>query len=164
MTRRLHDALPTLAIMIGASVWGFVWYPMRLLASMGLTGTAASATTSGAACLFVLLLKRRSIRTVSWHWLLACLGVAAGVTSVGFVWGAIHGQVMRVLLLFYLTPAWTAVFAHFILRDRLTRADAALSFCRSRARSRCSGRPNSACRCPRILPNGPGSWAAWASR
>ncbi|WP_250472145.1 DMT family transporter [Caballeronia sp. GAFFF1] len=127
MTRRLHDALPTLAIMIGASVWGFVWYPMRLLASMGLTGTAASATTSGAACLFVLLLKRRSIRTVSWHWLLACLGLAAGVTSVGFVWGAIHGQVMRVLLLFYLTPAWTAVFAHFILRDRLTRADAALS-------------------------------------
>ena len=127
MTRRFHDALPTLAIMIGASVWGLVWYPMRMLASMGLTGTAASATTSGAACLFVLLLKHRSISTVSWHWLLVALGVAAGVTSVGFVWGAIHGQVMRVLLLFYLTPAWTAVFAHFILKDRLTRADAALS-------------------------------------
>ncbi|KMZ13820.1 putative transmembrane protein [Candidatus Burkholderia humilis] len=70
-------------------------------------------------CLFVLLLKCRSIRTISWSWLL-------GVTSIGFVWGTIHGQVMRVLLLFYLTPVWTAVFAHFILRDRLTLADAAL--------------------------------------
>ncbi|MDR5738588.1 MULTISPECIES: DMT family transporter [unclassified Caballeronia] len=127
MTRRLHDALPTLAIMLGASVWGLVWYPMRVLASMGLTGTLASATTSGAACLCVLLLRRRSISTISWHWLLVALGLAAGMTSVGFVWGAIHGQVMRVLLLFYLTPAWTAVFAHFILNDRLTRADAALS-------------------------------------
>jgi drug/metabolite transporter (DMT)-like permease len=127
MKHRFNDALPTLAIMIGASVWGLVWYPMRMLAAMGLTGTAASATTSGAACLFVLLLKRRSIRTISWSWLLVALGVTAGVTSIGFVWGAIHGQVMRVLLLFYLTPAWTAVFAHFILRDRLTRADAALS-------------------------------------
>ncbi|SAK53874.1 DMT family transporter [Caballeronia ptereochthonis] len=127
MTRGLHNAWPTLAIMLGASVWGLVWYPMRMLAAMGLTGTAASATTSGAACVFVLLVKRRSISTLSWHWLLVALGVAAGVTSIGFVWGAIHGQVMRVLLLFYLTPAWTAIFAHFILKDRLTRADAALS-------------------------------------
>jgi len=127
MTRRFHDALPTLAIMLGASVWGVVWYPMRMLASMGLTGTVASAATSGAACLCVLLLRRRAISTISWHWLLVALGLAAGMTSVGFVWGAIHGQVMRVLLLFYLTPAWTAVFAHFILKDRLTRADAALS-------------------------------------
>jgi drug/metabolite transporter (DMT)-like permease len=127
MKHRFNEALPTLAIMIGASVWGLVWYPMRMLAAMGLTGTAASATTSGAACLFVLLLKRRSIRTISWSWLLVALGVTAGVTSIGFVWGAIHGQVMRVLLLFYLTPAWTALFAHFVLRDRLTRADAALS-------------------------------------
>ena len=124
MTRGLKNAWPTLAIMIGASVWGLVWYPMRMLAAMGLTGTAASATTSGAACIFVLLAKRRSISTLSWHWLLVALGVAAGVTNIGFVWGAIHGQVMRVLLLFYLTPAWTAIFAHFILRERLTRADA----------------------------------------
>jgi drug/metabolite transporter (DMT)-like permease len=127
MTRGLSNAWPTLAIMLGASVWGLVWYPMRMLAAMGLSGTAASATTSAAACVFVLLAKRRSISTLSWHWLLVALGVAAGVTNIGFVWGAIHGQVMRVLLLFYLTPAWTAIFAHFILKERLTRADAALS-------------------------------------
>ncbi|WP_321791343.1 DMT family transporter [Caballeronia sp. J97] len=127
MIRSLRNVWPTLAIMLGASVWGLVWYPMRMLAAMGLSGTAASATTSAAACVFVLFAKRRSISTLSWHWLLVALGVAAGVTNIGFVWGAIHGQVMRVLLLFYLTPAWTAVFAHFILRERLTRADAALS-------------------------------------
>ncbi|SAK64322.1 multidrug DMT transporter permease [Caballeronia fortuita] len=127
MTGGVRNAWPTLAIMLGASVWGLVWYPMRMLAAMGLSGTAASATTSAAACVFVLLAKRRSISTLSWHWLLVGLGVAAGVTNIGFVWGAIHGQVMRVLLLFYLTPAWTAVFAHFILKERLSRADAALS-------------------------------------
>ncbi|MDR5756810.1 DMT family transporter [Caballeronia sp. LZ035] len=127
MTGSLRNAWPTFAIMLGASVWGLVWFPMRMLAAMGLTGTAASATTSAAACLFVLLVRRRSISTLSWHWLLVALGLASGVTNLGFVWGAIHGQVMRVLLLFYLTPAWTAIFAHFILRERLTRADACLS-------------------------------------
>jgi drug/metabolite transporter (DMT)-like permease len=127
MPRSLQTAWPTLAIMLGASVWGLVWYPMRMLAAMGLTGSAASAATSAAGCLFVVLVRRRSLSTLSWHWLLVALGLAAGVTNLGFVWGAIHGQVMRVLLLFYLTPAWTAVFAHFILKERLTRADAALS-------------------------------------
>ncbi|SAL70247.1 multidrug DMT transporter permease [Caballeronia terrestris] len=127
MNQRLKNTLPTLAIMLGASVWGVIWYPMRMLAALGLSGTAASATTSAAACLFVLALRRHAIRTVSWHWLLAALALAAGVTNIGFVWGAIHGQVMRVLLLFYLTPAWTAVFAHFILHERLTRSGVALA-------------------------------------
>lgn len=123
----LRAAWPTLAIMIGASVWGFVWYPLRMLASFGLTGTASSAVTSAAGCLFVLVLRWRSIASVRWHRVLPLLGLAAGVTNVGFVWGAIHGEVMRVLLLFYLTPAWTALFAHFILHERLTLPGSALA-------------------------------------
>lgn len=125
--RSLKSGWPTLAIMIGASVWGVIWFPLRTLASFGLTGTAAGAATSAAGCLFVLLLRRRSIATVRWHWVLPLLGLAAGVTNIGFVWGAIHGEVMRVLLLFYLTPAWTAIFAHFILHERLTWSGAALA-------------------------------------
>jgi drug/metabolite transporter (DMT)-like permease len=127
MRARLRGAWPMLAIMLGASVLGIIWYPMRILAALGLSATAASALTSAAACLTVATLRRDALRSMSWHWLLAALGLAAGVTSVGFIWGAIHGQVMRVLLLFYLSPAWTALFAHFILRERLSRAGAALA-------------------------------------
>lgn len=118
---------PVLAIMLGASVWGMIWYPLRMLAALGVSGTAASASTSAAAFLCVLLLRRRAIATVRWHWLLPTLGLTAGITNLGFVWGTIHGEVMRVLLLFYLTPAWTALFAHFILRERLTWAGAGLA-------------------------------------
>src|ERR1700754_1549066 len=118
---------PTLAILIGASVWGVVWYPLRTLAALGVTGIAASALTSGAGCLFVLLVRYRALKTVRWHWLLPALALAAGITNLGFVWGSIHGQVMRVLLLFYLIPAWTALFAHFILHERLTRPGVALA-------------------------------------
>ncbi|CAG4892195.1 DMT family transporter [Paraburkholderia saeva] len=125
--RGLTAGWPTIAIMLGASVWGLIWYPLRMLAALGVTGTAASALTSGAGCLFVLLLRRRAIATVRWHWLLPALALAAGVTNLGFVWGSIHGEVMRVLLLFYLTPAWTALFAHFILHERLTWSGAALA-------------------------------------
>ncbi|MDE1184050.1 DMT family transporter [Paraburkholderia sp.] len=127
MTAWLRNGWPTLAIMLGASVWGMIWYPLRMLNALGVSGTAASALTSGAGCLFVLLVRRKSLATVRWHWLLPTLGFASGITNLGFVWGTIHGEVMRVLLLFYLTPAWTALFAHFILHERLTWSGAALA-------------------------------------
>ncbi|GAB7536762.1 DMT family transporter [Burkholderia sp. 3C] len=122
-----RTALPTLAILVGASVWGLIWYPLRIVAGLGLTGTAASALTSLCACGFVVIWRRRSLRTLRWHWALPALGVAAGVTNLGFVWGTIHGEVLRVMLLFYLTPAWTAIYAHFLLRDRLGWAGAGVA-------------------------------------
>ncbi|HEY3597418.1 MAG TPA: DMT family transporter [Paraburkholderia sp.] len=126
MSNRLRNG-PVLAILLGSAVWGVIWYPLRILAALGISGTAASALTSGAGFICVLLMRRHAISTVRWHWVLPALALAAGITNLGFMWGAIHGQVMRVLLLFYLTPAWTALFAHFILRERLTWAGAGLA-------------------------------------
>ncbi|WP_133648478.1 DMT family transporter [Paraburkholderia flava] len=127
MTHRALHAWPVLAIMLGASVWGVIWYPLRMLAALGVSGTEASALTSAAAFLCVLIARRRALATVRWHWLVPALGFTSGITNLGFVWGTIHGEVMRVLLLFYLTPAWTALFAHFVLRERLTWTTAGLA-------------------------------------
>ncbi|KAF1027756.1 MAG: hypothetical protein GAK40_01025 [Burkholderia plantarii] len=118
---------PTLSILVGASVWGLIWYPLRVLASLGVTGTVASALTSAAALGFVIVLRWRSLATLRRHWLLPALGVAAGITNLGFVWGTIHGEVLRVMLLFYLTPAWAAIYAHFLLRERLSWAGAGVA-------------------------------------
>ena len=127
MNHAVRGSLPTLAILVGASVWGLIWYPLRILASLGVTGTAASALTSLVAFLFVIVTRRRAIATLRWHWVLPGIAVTAGVTNLGFVWGTIHGEVLRVMLLFYLTPAWTAIYAHFLLRERLTWAGAGLA-------------------------------------
>ncbi|MDN7905352.1 DMT family transporter [Burkholderia diffusa] len=127
MNNAVRGSLPTLAILIGASVWGLIWYPLRILASLGLTGTLASALTSAVAFLFVVVARHRTIATLRWHWVLPGIAITAGVTNLGFVWGTIHGEVLRVMLLFYLTPAWTAIYAHFLLRERLTWAGVGLA-------------------------------------
>ncbi|BBE09198.1 Uncharacterized protein MCB1EB_1037 [Mycoavidus cysteinexigens] len=135
------QSLPALAILLGASVWGVIWYPLRLLAALGISGTLASALVGFSTCLFLWIVFWRSLSTglrsilsnalpISRYdacLLLAALAFAGGMTNIGFTWGAIHGQVMRVMLLFYLSPAWTVFFAHWLLHERINAADIAIA-------------------------------------
>ena len=54
-------------------------------------------------------------------WLLV---VAAGLTNAAFNWAVVIGDVVRVVLLFYLMPLWTVLLARLVLGERLTRAAA----------------------------------------
>jgi drug/metabolite transporter (DMT)-like permease len=46
------------------------------------------------------------------------LGVVAGWTNLAYVLAVIDGEVMRVMLLFYLSPLWTLILAHFWLKEK----------------------------------------------
>lgn len=59
----------------------------------------------------------RELPKAGWWGLL--LLFSAGWTNFGYVQAIIEGEVMRVLLLFYLAPLWTIIFAHFLLGERL---------------------------------------------
>lgn len=121
-----HAVKSSLSILIGASVWGIAWFPYRVLAGWGLGGMSAAALVSCAAALLSLLAFRRQLRGMRASWLFVAIGLAAGVTNAGFVWGSVNGHVMRVLLLFYLTPVWTALFARMFLGERLSAGGLAL--------------------------------------
>ena len=47
--------------------------------------------------------------------------MSAGWANLGYVLGMLHGEVMRVLLLFYLAPVWTILFSYWLLGERLNR-------------------------------------------
>jgi drug/metabolite transporter (DMT)-like permease len=55
-------------------------------------------------------------------WLWAALGLAAGWTNLAYVLAVLQGEVVRVLLLFYLSPLWTVLFSRFLLHEKLNRA------------------------------------------
>ncbi len=46
------------------------------------------------------------------------LALAAGWTNLSYILAVIDGEVMRVMLLFYLSPLWTLTLAHFWLHER----------------------------------------------
>lgn len=118
MTSRLF---PVLALLFGASMWGVIWYPYRLLQEAGVGGVVSSLASYLVPLLLVLPFLWRHFLTARAHfgWLLL-LGIAAGWTNMGYVLAVIGGEIMRVVLLFYLAPVWTVFFSRWLLGERLS--------------------------------------------
>ncbi|HEY9099515.1 MAG TPA: DMT family transporter [Thiobacillus sp.] len=111
------------SLVYAATMWGLVWYPYRLLNEAGVGGIAASFITYAVPLLLLGWLHGRSLQHARGQWLwLAALGLAAGWTNLAYVLAVLEGEVVRVLLLFYLSPLWTVLFSRFLLNERLNRA------------------------------------------
>ncbi len=111
-----------LSLLNAALVWGLVWYPFRVLAQQGISGELSSFLTYFIALLLGLLLFGqvwRELRRAGW-WGVA-LSLSAGWTNLGYVLAMLGGEVMRVLLLFYLAPLWTVLLSNLLLGERLNR-------------------------------------------
>lgn len=109
-------------LIAGAAVWGMVWYPFRILEQAGIAGMLSSFLTYAIALGFGLLISGPVWRELGRAgWLGVLMIISAGWTNFGYVQAIIEGEVMRVLLLFYLAPLWTVFFAHFLLGERLNR-------------------------------------------
>lgn len=114
--------MPYLGLLCNAFVWGLSWWPLRHLSAQGLHPLWATL-------LFFLLggtligLARPQAWATVWRtpalWVLA---LASGATNAAFNWGVSTGEVVRVVLLFYLMPLWAVGLAAWLLDERITRA------------------------------------------
>jgi len=121
-TKQEHRLLPVLSLLFAATLWGLVWYPLRLLDGQGLSGLWSALISYGAIlCLFawVLLRDRRALAENIVP--LALMGLSAGWCNVAFIMAVLDGHVVRVLLLFYLSPFWAVCLGWFMLGERLDR-------------------------------------------
>ena len=114
-----HEAFAIFGLLFGAVAWGIMWYPYRILAEAGLSGVASSFYTFGIAtligCIFYFKHWRSAFNlppSIIW------LSLAAGWTNLSYVLAVIDGEVMRVMLLFYLSPLWTLIISHFVLKEK----------------------------------------------
>jgi drug/metabolite transporter (DMT)-like permease len=117
---RLPPSAPTWALVFGAATWGVIWYPYRLLAQAGVDGIWSTLLTYSIALVAGIALFPRAARSLLPARPLAIvMGLAIGWSNLAYVLGVLEGEVMRVLLLFYLAPLWTVPMARLILRERL---------------------------------------------
>lgn len=118
LTNRFPGLAPA-SLLLAATTWGLLWYPYRLLEEVGLSGSLASLLTYclGLPPLLWLAWGRARPTRGEFPWLLA-VALSAGWTNLSYVLAVVQGEVMRVLLLFYLAPLWTVLFARLILNER----------------------------------------------
>ncbi len=120
-TKNNATLLPVISCLIAATLWGVFWYPLRLLESMGIPGlwTTLIIYVAAFAPLWTLFWKQRDgLR--SQFVLFVLIGVFAGWTNLAFILAMLEGNVVRVLLLFYLSPIWTLIFGFIFLNEHLS--------------------------------------------
>ena len=112
------------ALVFNAFVWGTSWWPLRRLQEAGLHPLWTTAIVFSLASIAIVAARPRAIAQVLRTPALWLLVAAAGLTNASFNWAIVIGDVVRVVLLFYLMPIWTVLLARIVLGERLTRAAA----------------------------------------
>ena len=112
---------PVFALLLGATSWGILWYPYRLMNHDGLSVPVAALLTYLVSITVGGLVFRRAWREFGSNgaWILG-IGLSAGITNVSYLVAVTEAEVLRIVLLFYLAPLWTIPQARLILRERLT--------------------------------------------
>jgi drug/metabolite transporter (DMT)-like permease len=106
------------ALLINALVWGVSWWPFRALQGYGLHPLWATAIVYGVATVGLSLFKPQAWRAWVQHPAIVWLAIGSGLTNVCFNWAVTEGDVVRVVLLFYLMPAWSVLLAWPLLGER----------------------------------------------
>lgn len=117
----MHNFLPVLALVFNAFVWGVSWWPFRQLHGAGVHPLWATALVFTLAVVGLLLARPGVFTRTRAYPALWLLALSSGLTNVAFNWAVTVGDVVRVVLLFYLMPAWSVLLAWRVLGERPTR-------------------------------------------
>jgi drug/metabolite transporter (DMT)-like permease len=114
-------ALPGLALMFNAFAWGVSWWPLRELQARGLHPLWATVLIYGLAVIVITVWRPASWRELLRAPALWLVLLASGATNATFNWAVTIGDVVRVVLLFYLMPLWAVLLARALLGEALNR-------------------------------------------
>lgn len=124
MDRQTRNA--TLLLLLGGAFWGLYWIPMRRIEEAGVSAAWVPFGVYGIA--FAILLPfgvRNFARIRARSRDLMRVGFCAGLALVLYTASLLETDVVRAVLLFYLTPIWGTLLGRLVLGEPLTLARAA---------------------------------------
>jgi len=114
--------LPVIALLLASTLWGLTWLPLKQFGTYGVAGplvTLAAHGTVGLLALPFLALRFREWKS-DWR-SMGVLAVFGGLANLAFATAMQRGDVTRVMVLFYLLPAWGVLLAYLVLGERVDR-------------------------------------------
>lgn len=121
MTPARTENMAKFACAYGGLAWGLFWMPLRGLDAAGITG--AWATVMFYVLPFVIVVpvfiwRWRSFFGRGWH--VHLVGMVAGLSLVLYSDAFLYTEVIRAMLLYYLTPVWSTLLARVWLGEPIT--------------------------------------------
>ncbi|MDC1288012.1 DMT family transporter [Gammaproteobacteria bacterium] len=127
------DLLPSGALALGAALWGLYWIPIRGIEQAGVAALWTGPIIFTASTLIFLPLLVLRFRNFLAHWRHILLpGLLAGFAFALYIASLNLTDVVRAILLFYLSPLWSTLLGMLMLQERLTGnriLALALAFC-----------------------------------
>lgn len=111
-----------LALLVNTAIWGLSWTAFKSLQQQRIHPLWATAIIFSCCTICLLLMQRKAISALRHHPELIYVAFASGLTNIGFNGAMAFGDVVRVVLLFYLMPVWAIILARTVLHEPITRA------------------------------------------
>lgn len=112
--------LPSLGVLAAGGIWGLFWYPLRLVGADGVSADWVNLMFFAVSAAVVLpWALRRTARSGMGRdqWI---TGLLLGTAFAFYTLSLVMTEVVRAILLFYLTPVWSTLIGVAFLGERLT--------------------------------------------
>lgn len=123
LLRHRPDLVPSFAVGLAAMIWGLYWIPLRYVQSLGLDGlwpTLGVYVLSATCVLPLAAIRWRQL--LQGGPLLLATGLLVGAAFALYGISLLLTEVVRAMLLFYVSPLWSTLLGLLILGERLTVA------------------------------------------
>jgi len=113
--------IPVISLLIAATLWGIAWYPLRIAENYGMAGLWTTVLAYSGSLVVGLAFFRSHLRHFRTQPLLLCvIALVNGWLNVAFILAVIDGNVIRVILLFYLSPVWSTLLGWLVLKEHIS--------------------------------------------
>lgn len=116
----MHPLVPVFVLLSASTLWGLTWLPLKHFGGFGIEGPLVTLLAHGSVGLLSLPLL--ATRRAEWipHWkAMAVLAFFGGMANIAFATAMLEGDVTRVMVLFYLLPAWGVLGGRVLLGERI---------------------------------------------
>lgn len=114
------SAAPLIALLVAAILWGLSWIPLKQFSAHGVHGVSLNLVVYGGLALLFLPMLWRQRAVWRGHGLtLLVIALLGGYANFAFTTGMALGEVVRVMVLFYLVPVWGVLGGRLFLGEAL---------------------------------------------
>ncbi|MFZ5580978.1 MAG: DMT family transporter [Pseudomonadota bacterium] len=119
----LPASAPLIALLLASIAWGLSWIPLKHFSGHDVHGVSLNLVAYGGVALLLLpwLWRERDAWRGQGSVLLA-IAVLGGYANFAFTTAMALGEVVRVMVLFYLIPVWAVLGGHLFLGERIDGA------------------------------------------